>query len=334
MQMLEQPLMQKHQQPPVQEREQPLLQPEQPPVQKPEQPLLQQPEQPAASHQVVPGSLPQQRAAPSLPSTASVAQLPAAAPQELPLALPDSLQPASEPKPQKMVHWHRIASTDTLVDMQLPDAQTDGRKEYKKFWNSLNRCTGSTPSEILQHYQSLKGKRGSLTQLFEDWAQSGQNWYETSVLCNLRRKHTTRARGKWRLMDKTAMLQQYNQDEGLVAELIARKVKEGDFKPHFEFPNRVDMRLYRCWVSTEYDSEDELEKGFTMTGQREVDSTSVEALAAGGVFSASSVGALQDALHVLGLCNDFASSPTLVCIVCFPRRTPQLELCHLRPTAI
>lgn len=49
-------------------------------------------------------------------------------------------------------------------------------------------------------------------------------------------------------MTRDEMLDRYKK-ESLVAQLIERKVREGVYQRHCEFPDDDSMTLYKCWDS-------------------------------------------------------------------------------------
>ena len=49
------------------------------------------------------------------------------------------------------------------------------------------------------------------------------------------------------------------QDEDLVDGLIARKIQEGMAFPDENFPDNKDLTVYKCWDSTKWSTETEVE---------------------------------------------------------------------------
>ena len=94
-------------------------------------------------------------------------------------------------------------------------------------------------------------------------------------------------------MTKNQLLARYGNIE-LVDDLIRRKVADGEVRPHHEFPGNADMTLYRCWDSTTYDSDDEVEESTTMSSTGELDKEGVQNLAKSGMFDRDNVRSLSD----------------------------------------
>ena len=58
------------------------------------------------------------------------------------------------------------------------------------------------------------------------------------------------------------------EDEALVDGLIARKVQEGMAFPDENFPNNADLTVYKCWDSTKWSHETEVEAQARATHMR------------------------------------------------------------------
>lgn len=62
--------------------------------------------------------------------------------------------------------------------------------------------------------------RAVLAQLYEDFLSSGENWMQSSIVCNATRKATQRRRGKFKLVEYKMLKQTYGQ-------AIAKQLRDG-----------------------------------------------------------------------------------------------------------
>jgi hypothetical protein len=85
------------------------------------------------------------------------------------------------------------------------------------------------------------------------------------------------------MLTQAQLIEKYS-NPALVAELIKRKVADGEARSHPEFPTNDEMMLYRCWDSTTYDSDDEVSESTTMVGNAELDKQGAMNLCKSGVF--------------------------------------------------
>lgn len=61
-----------------------------------------------------------------------------------------------------------------------------------------------------------------ISQLYEDWLQSGQCWARSAIVMNASRSHEQRRRGVHVMKDRTWLLERYK-DEVAVNSIIAKK---------------------------------------------------------------------------------------------------------------
>lgn len=171
--------------------------------------------------------------------SAAAPPLPAAAPQS-----PQSPQPGAS-------------------ELHVTDAQRkDARNTYMRFWRSLQGSnTSKIPQEILDEYNRRKGVAGAtygaLTAMYEDFVQSKENWMKSAFFSRLCKTSTRKKRGvwAWKTMDKLKEL--YGEaNTGIIADMVQRKMQEGAWKWHPDFPNVENMRLYRCFDSAMEEQEE------------------------------------------------------------------------------
>lgn len=122
-----------------------------------------------------------------------------------------------------------------------------------RFWRTLQSPTVPTP--VASMYNEAKGRRGCLTTLYEDWLQAGQQWAGSSIVARFSRTHTSRNKGRYRLMSRKELLDKYVNEE-LVNDLVERKRKEGLAFPDTNFPECKELEVYKCWDATLYETED------------------------------------------------------------------------------
>ena len=93
-----------------------------------------------------------------------------------------------------------------------------------RFYRSVDDNNKKTPKGVLEKAASLRGKRGALTCIFEDWLQAKEDWAQTCLMQRVCRSHKETYKGSSRWTTKQELEQRYN-DPQLVAELISRKVR-------------------------------------------------------------------------------------------------------------
>ena len=49
-----------------------------------------------------------------------------------------------------------------------------------RFWRSI-QSNGKAPPHLLSHYEQIKGRKGALTLLFEDYVQAKDDWQRPEV---------------------------------------------------------------------------------------------------------------------------------------------------------
>lgn len=74
---------------------------------------------------------------------------------------------------------------DSLPDSWLQEecertAKQNARNQYMRFWRSI-QSNGKAPPHLLSHYEQIKGRKGALTLLFEDYVQAKEDWQRPEV---------------------------------------------------------------------------------------------------------------------------------------------------------
>jgi hypothetical protein len=126
------------------------------------------------------------------------------------------------------------------------NGQRASRAKYMRFWRkvSVDKCTKHTPPEVLARVAQLRAtgaEKGSLLGLYEDWCQASEDWMQTTLIVNIRKKASQRRKGVWVFMTKADILEKYKGDVELVDDLIDRKMKDGkrSWKDNPDFPGAV-----------------------------------------------------------------------------------------------
>lgn len=182
-----------------------------------------------------------------------------------------------------------LSSLDSLLEAQLEECQQrldeqsskrPARAKYMRFWRSVQPKANNTPPEVLTHVVSLKAggtKRGSWTQLFEDWCQAEEKWTETCLFVSIKKTTKRSRKGELQWLNRQQLLDLYK-DEGLVEELMHRKNQEGQSRAHPDFPLNDKMRLFRCFVVMKEIDEEAAEQTVELTMDNQLDSAGVMAL--------------------------------------------------------
>ena len=92
-----------------------------------------------------------------------------------------------------------------------------------RFWRSVQPTAKKTPASVIERAIALKGKRGALTAIFEDWMQSKEDWGSSCLMQRVSRSKRDKCRGRFRLMTRAELMTRYG-DAALVEDLCARKV--------------------------------------------------------------------------------------------------------------
>ena len=135
---------------------------------------------------------------------------------------------------------------------------------YMRFWRSVQppkKSDCKVPPQLLQTYQTLKGTRGGLTSLLEDWIQAGEDWSQSALVVHLTQSKSEAARGRFKWVSKADLIARYGDTDAakeLIADLIQRKVVDGHVKDDPNFPGRKEFRLYLCWDSSVLDTTEEV----------------------------------------------------------------------------
>jgi hypothetical protein len=119
-------------------------------------------------------------AAPMLePATMQPPALAAAGPvplQALAVQQPDLKQLPPVPQFEEVASAASSAAAEGADEKKATGKKRGGRAKYMKFWRTLQPESQEgkrIPEELLKTYKNDAGKKGSLTQLFEDWLQAG-----------------------------------------------------------------------------------------------------------------------------------------------------------------
>lgn len=111
---------------------------------------------------------------------------------------------------------------------------------------------------LFQHL--LTEDRKLTTLLFEEFLQSSQKWEQSRLLLALRHRLRRSKIGRMRWLSEQELMLKYNQQEGIVREIISKKIAAGDSKPHPDLPSE---KLYHVWHSEEDIDEDEISQDAT-----------------------------------------------------------------------
>ena len=121
------------------------------------------------------------------------------------------------------------AAKDMPDDTGDTDSDTEPAKKkmaharYMRFWRSVQPTAKKTPASVIERAIALKGKRGALTAIFEDWMQSKEDWGSSCLMQRVSRSKRDKCRGRFRLMTRAELMTRYG-DAALVEDLCARKV--------------------------------------------------------------------------------------------------------------
>lgn len=122
------------------------------------------------------------------------------------------------------------SSSDDDVAKAKPPKKRAGRARYMRFWRSIQTTsdhtpvTKKTPVEVIKAALAVKGRRGGLTALYEDFLQSGENWAESCLMHRISKKRSEQYRGRFAWLTKKQLMDKYA-DAAVVSDLIARKVR-------------------------------------------------------------------------------------------------------------
>lgn len=234
----------------------------------------------ASLQQPVTTPAPQQSPPPAKPaqqqSQPSAALQPAAQQQSQPCAKPaEALQRDCPPDPEPVTAEPEVSGKTK--------PRGAAHAHYMRFWRSMNGKR--VPPAVTEAYSKLKGRRGGLTALFEDWIQCKGDWGRSTLVARMTRVHSDRARGRYKLFNRKELLVKYDQNVELVDSLIARKRAEKEVHKDKNFPERVDLECYRCWDADEWEKEDaSLEETMTEL-QANVSVSQVQGLMKADVFT-------------------------------------------------
>lgn len=203
---------------------------------------------PLAQHTMQPAAVPQP------PDLAQAKRQPAAAMQP-PALVPLKKRRTSAPQPAVEPPQPEESKAATeLGPAPARKPKRAGHSMYMKFWRSLQGK--AVPATVTETYSKLKGRRGGLTNLFEDWVQCGGVWGRSALVARMVRQHNEMARGRFKLFDRQGLLVKYHGNTELVDQLIARKRADKEVWKDRNFPERQDLEQYRCWDSDSWDKED------------------------------------------------------------------------------
>lgn len=169
------------------------------------------------------------------PATAlTEAAPPTAGPPAAPVAAALAASPAPASAPPDAPAAPAAAAPESPTGEDLEDEDDEqmsskrnrpSRARYMRFYRSVDGTSKKTPKEVLEKAAKMRGKRGALTCIYEDWLQAKEDWAETCMMQRLCRSRKESCKGTWRWTSKQELEQRYG-DPQLVTELIGRKARK------------------------------------------------------------------------------------------------------------
>ena len=156
---------------------------------------------------------------------------PAAAPDNAPMSVvaPGSMGPSCKASATK--HGSDEESDGSDEEAPSGKAKRPPRARYMRFWRSIQAAADgvpkmkSTPKDVVEQALKVKGARGGLTALYEDFLQCNGQWSNNCLMHRNRKKHSERYRGRFSWLTKRQLLDRYHGDETVVADLCKRKAR-------------------------------------------------------------------------------------------------------------
>ena len=181
------------------------------------------------------------------PSSAPIAAPAAAASQPSAACVASAAAPSQPPLAFVALAGARIEQPGDATDKCGSDAESssssdDGgksiahkrkpRARYMRFWRSIQaKLDGQTPVmkktpvEVIEAAMKVKGKKGGLTALYEDFLQSKENWQNSCLMHRISKKRSEAFRGRFAWLTRKQLLDKYGPgSEPVVDDLIRRKV--------------------------------------------------------------------------------------------------------------
>lgn len=178
----------------------------------------------------------------------------------------------------------RSSTSDSMTDALLaledldPElARKEARAKYMRFWRSVQAGCASTPVEIIEKAKALRAEKQPLTFLFEDYLQSKGDWGVSSHLVMLRQRVTNSESDLYRTYSARELEDLYGESDA--AELISRKLKEGNWQWHPEWPNVERYRLFKCFAKAETRRQEDSQTSRELQMSTQVDQAGAAVLA-------------------------------------------------------
>ena len=147
---------------------------------------------------------------------------------------------AREPSPPGLMLGQKLAPNFDVKKGPIINS-SNHRGDFMRFsreCKNANRCPDSLHSRFSDKLQRM--------QLFNEWFYNGQDMQRLQVLLTRQETFHKVLRENMGFKTRDDLLVLYHNKEKRVAELIARKIVLGHWRPHPEFPDCVDMVQY--WV--------------------------------------------------------------------------------------
>lgn len=166
----------------------------------------------------------------------------------------------------------------------------DAHAKYMRFYRSITTNANKTPPCVLEKVAALNAdetitKRGKLLFLFEDWAQSAEDWGRSTLVINHFRKTSQKKRGALKWMNEGDLLAKYHGNTEAVADLVARKLAANQVRDNPDFPGVETQRQYLCFDSEAQVTEDETGVSLNLGLEAEVGKEGLKAMVTKGVVA-------------------------------------------------
>lgn len=145
----------------------------------------------------------------------------------------------------------------------------------------------SCPPAILELWKSRKGSRDKLlTDMFEDYLQSGEDWFSSSLLMSMTKSSSQKKRGRHVMLPYREVKDRFGASIATTIlqekkALEERKPKNDSivyYMPHPECPKQEEWALLRIWDAMEFEDEEQESVSMSLQGSGDFDAQASKAV--------------------------------------------------------